>query len=138
MIHPDIEDRVAADRNIHSWHRWVHYSSYYETMGRTKILIYPGVFDFPQWDSKRQWEAHASGCLVMYEQPTVDMSSYPVTELVPFAVYNDYDEMVDKCNWLLANPEELEAMRLMQMWTATRFSSEALARRLLWYVKEAM
>ena len=136
-----VDDKIMPacnnDPNIHSWHRWRLYPYYYHTLARSMALIYPGVFDFPQWDSKRQWEAYAAGCMVIYERPTIDMSSYPVTELSPPSVYDTYDELVEKCNWLADHPALFKKMRVRISNNAMRyFNSGALARRFLHILKE--
>jgi hypothetical protein len=126
------------DKNIHSYHRWASYADYHTVLGNSKVFIYPGVFDFPQWDSKRQWEAYANGCLVLYERPTVDMSSYPVTELYEDGVFDSHYELIDKCKYLYSNPELLERIQETVVCSALfHFSPAQLALRFLYYVKES-
>jgi hypothetical protein len=135
----DIFESCKTDPNVHSWARWRMYNAYIRLLNDTRCLIYPGVFDFPQWHSKREFEALALGCLVMMARPTIDMSSYPMTELCEFAVYDSLDEMVDKCNWLHGHNKEFEEYgAFAYVYAETYFSPITLARRFLRYVREAM
>jgi len=133
VIPKGIESLVLADRNIHSYHRWILYKDYFKILNDTKVLLYPGVYDRPHWDSKRPWEGLASGCLVLTEKPPIDMSEYPMTELCPFAVYRDHGEMVEKCKQLYGNHGWLEQQRLEAVQGALRhFTPCPIARYFLW------
>lgn len=127
---------VEADNNVHSWHRWVQFRSYYQKLNDTKVLIYPNVYaERAHWDSMRIWEAYASGCLVMLEKPNVDMSEYPVTELCKEAQYMDLRDLVGKCRRLYSNQGRLEQLRLQAVEGALRyFSPVSLARLFLWRI----
>lgn len=133
IIPKEIEFLVYADKNVHSYHRWILYRDYFKILNDTKVLLYPGVYARPHWDSKRPWEALASGCLVMTEKPPIDMSEYPMTELCPFAVYKDFGEMVEKCGRLYANQGWLEQLRLETVQGALRyFTPRPIANYFLW------
>ena len=134
-----IEDQVARDENVHSYHRWLTYSDYVDRLRTAKLFIYPGIQDFPQWDSKRLWEAYAAGCLVMMSKPTVDVSEYPVTELSSFAVCRSALEVVAKCSYLSRRPALLEALRTETVRKAVKyFDSAAIARYFLWRLRERL
>jgi len=132
-----LEATIVADRNIHSYHRWACHRNYFRLLNRTKVLLYPGVRgDTPHWDSKRPWEAYASGCLVMVEKPPIDMSEYPITELCPLAVWNSLDEMVDKCRYFHSHPGWTEQHRLRAVGGALRhFTPVPIAKYYLWRLK---
>jgi hypothetical protein len=135
----DARIRHLADRddNIHSYHRWITYGDYAETLRRAKLFIYPGIQDIPWWDSKRIWEAYSAGCLVMMSKPTVDVSEYPVTELSPFTVCRSALEVVAKCSYLSRRPALLEALRTETVRKAAKyFDSVAIARYFLWRLRE--
>jgi len=130
---------AMADNNIHSWHRWGCDWAYFNLLNSTKVLIYPGVYDRPHWDSKRPWEAWASGCVVMTEKPPIDMSEYPMTELCPPAVYGSLEEMVDKCLHFYRNPGWTEQQRLRATEEALRhFTPVPLARHFLRKIRAAL
>lgn len=122
---------IDMDKNIHSYHRWVYRSDYIELLNNTKALIYPGV-KAGHWDSKRPWEAMANGCLVLY-RVDIDVSEYPLQEICPFAEYNDYEELLDKMEFLCNNPDFFEEQRKMFYEGAMKyFNSTTLARYFLW------
>jgi hypothetical protein len=123
-IAPDeIKELVARDRNVHSYHRWTMSRAYFHVLNRAKVLIYPGVNEGPWWDSKRPWEAYASGCLVMLAKPEIDMSEYPVTEICDFAVLDSYLEFVKKCRFLYLRPSSLDKLRLAAVERAWKYFS---------------
>lgn len=139
IIPNEIAWNVKADRNIHSWYRWVMHRDYHKILNRTKILIYPGVYARPHWDAKRPWEALGAGCLVLTEKPPIDMSQYPMTELCPRAIYKSFDELVDKCQFFHGNPGRTEQYRLRAAENALRyFTPVPLARFFLWRILEAL
>lgn len=130
-----IRKAAMADKNIHSYHRWGCDWAYFRLLNDTKILLYPGVYARPHWDSKRPWEGLASGCLVLTEKPPIDMSEYPMTELCPTAVYKSLGEMVDKCRFFHHNPGQTEQYRLRATENALRyFTPVPLARHFLWRI----
>jgi hypothetical protein len=140
-VHCDA-DRVRRDwdgrRVIHGWNRWVFSRNYFELLSDARALVYPGVNPGPHWDSRRPWEALACGCLVLFERPEVDMARYPVLELCPWAVYEDYAELGDKCRYLLGHAAAWERWRLEATSGAARyFAPVALARYFLSRVAEA-
>jgi hypothetical protein len=134
-----VEDLVRQDHNRHSWHRWICYRDYFRLLNNTKVLIYPGVYARPHWDSKRPWEALAGGCLVMTEKPPIDMSEYPMTELCPPAVYQSLDDMVEKCRAFYGNPGWMEQHRLRAVEGALEyFTPVPLARYFLWKIRKTL
>jgi hypothetical protein len=132
--------RDGTDPGIHSWFRWVHYQGYYNLLSRSHALVYSNVWDGKHWwDSKRPWEALASGCLLMTEKPTIDMSEYPITALSPFTVFSSQQELIDKAYWLFGRPSHLDRMRVESTALAYRyFTPEPLARRFLLYVRDVL
>lgn len=134
-----IRDLEANDDNIHSYHRWVVYSDYAETLSRSKIMIYPGIHDSPQWDSKRPWEGYAAGCLVMMLKPTIDVSQYPITEICPFAVCDSITELIAKCVYLKYRPAMLDRLRQESYQRARQFfNSQAIALYFLGRISESL
>lgn len=132
MVPVEIRDAVIKDYNVHSYHRWPTSRAYFRLLNRTKILLYPGVNPGSWWDSKRPWESYASGCLVMFERPEVDMAGYPVTDICDFAVYNSTLELVEKCWYLHRKPgfqDKLRTNAVASTWQY--FSPEAISRYFL-------
>jgi hypothetical protein len=137
VIPKEIERLVQGDNNVHSYFRWVLHRDYFRVLNDTKVFIYSNVYDRAHWDSKKIWEAYASGCLCLLEKPRVDMSQYPVTELDELLQFSTYGDLVQKANWLYHNPGRLEQLRLRVYEGALRyFSSVPLARRFLWILSE--
>jgi len=135
VIPNSLRDKVRLDNNIHSYHRWVHHSRYFSLLNNTKVLIYPGVTK--QWDSKRPWEGYASGCLVLLQEPNIDVSQYPVTELCPYAVYDSHNGLLNKCNELHWNTGHLDKLRIETVEMAHRyFTPGPLARYFLRRIKD--
>ncbi len=137
---PKIIKYINNDKNIHSWHRWKINSSYFDYLNNIKILIYPGVdkYNAPGWDSKRPWEALASGCFILFhKQPDFDNSQYPLQELCDICEFEheNYDQMIQKCKYLLQNPEILEQKRKECYENAVKyFTTEPIARYFLWNI----
>lgn len=119
----EIREYVAEDNNVHSYHRWAMSKVYFRMLNRTKVLIYPGVSDSAWWDSKRPWEAYASGCLVLLRKPTINMLEYPATEICKFAVYDSPVEFVAKCWDLYLRPSFLDKLRLKAVKRAWKYFS---------------
>lgn len=131
----EIKELIAKDHNIHSYHRWVMHKAYFRVLNRSKILIYPGVNDGPWWDSKRPWEAYASGCLVMLARPTIDVSEYPITEICDYAVFRSHLAVVEKCLFLYLRTSFLDKLRLITLERAWKyFSPIAIARYFLYNI----
>jgi len=118
-----IEKQVENDKNIHSYHRWVFPKDYYYLLNNSKVLIYPGILDSSQWDSKRPWEAYASGCMPFLSEPNIDVRQYPITEINEFAVYKSIPELVSKCRYMFKNKKFLEKNRLLSTSNAAKYFS---------------
>lgn len=139
VIAEPLRQKLVSDRRVHSYHRWIMFRDYFRLLNDTKVLIYPGVHASAWWDAKRPWEAYASGCLVMLDKPLVDMSSYPVTELCPFAVYESYEELTQKCYYLYKHQNILDGYRREVIKGALKyFGSVPLARRFLWLIAQGV
>lgn len=130
---PDvIRDYVMNDVNVHSYHRWVMRKSYFEVLNNSKVLIYPGIDKWPFWDSKRLWEAYASGCLVLVARPCIDVKDYPVTEVCEYAVYDSVLEFISKCRHLYKHPDSLDELRVKAVQRSWKyFSPRPIARYFL-------
>ena len=133
-----IEEWVEKDRkrdqkgNIHSWHRWVCWSEFYEILNDSKVLIHPGIDHWPFWDCKRPYEGWASGCLVAMSQPCSDVSDYPLTEVWPDAVYDSHEQLFDRARYWYAHPDELDRARCESYERAMKyFTPEPVARYFL-------
>ncbi|MHA2232082.1 MAG: glycosyltransferase family protein [Candidatus Hodarchaeales archaeon] len=127
-----IQELVDDDysKNIHSYHRWVTHRGYFDALNDTKFLIYPGVTN-TNWDSKRPWEALASGCLFLMADPGEFTAQYPIQDLMPTCFYSDMDEFKLKVQFLQAYPAE--RARVLTHEKAIRyFSPVPLARYFLW------
>jgi hypothetical protein len=140
LVPKEIENLVKADPNVHSYHRWKMHRDYFRMLNDTNVLIYPGVSEKTAWwDSKRPWEAYASGALVLCQTPSVDMSEYPMTELCKEAVYGSLNSLVAKCKDLWYNRGRLEQLRIEAVEGAIQyFTPVPLARYFLAKVWGAM
>jgi hypothetical protein len=87
------------DQNIHSWHRWVMHKDYFDKLTKTKILIYPGIDHYPFWDSKRPWEAIASGAAVLMKEPSIDSKNFSLSEIDRDFVYRTNWELLEKIRY---------------------------------------
>ena len=84
-------------------------------------MFYAGVNDF-QWDSKRIWEALASGCYILYQtRPDIDQDEYPIDEAIPNGKINTLYELKEKYEILLDNPSLLNQLRITTHENALRF-----------------
>lgn len=124
-----IKDLVEKDNYVHTYFRWLLHKEYFKALNNAKVLIYPGIHYTPQWDSKRPWEAYASGCLVLMSRPNIDVSEYPITEICPFAVYDSYREFIEKCRYLYKNQPYLDKLRLEAVNKAIKYFSPAVLAR---------
>ena len=137
-----ILDQCNRDKNIHSWHRWNMNKNYFEKLNHSKILISPPVdkYNAPGWESKRPYEALATGCLLIFhKQPDFDNSEYPLQELCDMCEceHENYHQLLDRCDFLLQNPEILEQKRKECYDNAMKyFTSDAIARYFLWKLKK--
>ncbi len=111
VVAEKIRENFLKDDNVHSYHRWAMSVPYFDDLNNAKVLIYPGIDPYPFWDSKRQWEAYASGCLVMMSKPNIDVSEYPITEICNYAVYGSYLEFIQKCRYLYNHQDFLDKLR---------------------------
>jgi hypothetical protein len=128
IIFEEIKDNTINDFNVHSYHRWIMDKFYFHLLNNSKVLIYPGIDHFPFWDSKRPWEAYASGCLVLMSKPCIDVSEYPLTEICDFAVYGSYFEFIKKCRYLYKNQSYLDELRKQAFEKAKKyFTSKSIA-----------
>jgi len=124
--------RELKGSNVHSYFRWGLDREYYRLLNRTKALIYPGINPGAWWDSKRPWEAYASGCLVLMAQPGVDEGDYPVSQICPQAVYRSDEELAEKMGALSRDTVLFERLRQEAVMRAlTYFSPAPLARYFL-------
>lgn len=137
LIPKEIKHLVKRDRHkAHGWDRWVQYQNYFEMLNDTKVYLYPSVTNADHlWDALRLWNALASGCLCLLQQPNIDISQYPVTELCPEMQYVNHEELLDKAEWLYRNPGKCERLRLQVHEGALKyFTPIPLARRFLWRI----
>ena len=127
-IYPEkIKNLCKIDNNIHSYHRWSLNKDYFNVLNNSKVLIYHGIDNKPFWDSKRPWEALACGCILLYNKPLIDTSQYPLTQIDNFLLYNSLEELVEKCNKLINNPELFEKYHnLCKTKSIEFFSNKAL------------
>lgn len=136
----NISKYIQNDKNIHSWHRWNMNDEYFNYLNNIKILIYPGVdkYNAPGWDSKRPWESLSNGCFVLFhKQPDFDNSQYPLQEICDMCEFehDNYNQLIERCEYLLQNPEILEQKRKESYENAIKyFTSEPIARYFLWNI----
>jgi hypothetical protein len=125
MIPDAIRDNLVNDHRVHGYYRWVMRKSYFELLNNSKVLIYPGTHDRPfrDWDSKRPWEAYASGCLVLLGKPSIDVKDYPITEVCDYAVYDSTTEFIAKGRYLYKHPHFLDELRVSAVQRAWKYFS---------------
>ena len=132
-----IREHIVNDYNVHSYHRWILDKVYFNLLNNSKVLIYPGIDHWPIWESKRPWEAYASGCLVLMSKPRTDVSQYPLTQLCEYAVYGSYLEFIKKCRFLHKNPEILDKYRMEACSRAKKyFTAKPIANYFLQKISE--
>jgi hypothetical protein len=132
IVDAEIAQLVADDGGdgVHGWRYWMFYEGYYDLLNRTQVLVYPN-----NWSSRRPWEALACGCLLMMEKPTIDMSSYPITDVAPFCTFESKEELLGKVGYLSAHPAQAERTRQEAVKMAFKhFAPVPLARRMLWHL----
>jgi hypothetical protein len=77
-------------------------------LGDTRFFVYPGVSE-SEWDSKLLWQAMAAGCILLMEQPPIDMSQYDVRDIafvypkLPIKVEYDPKDSYEKIRSHLAD-----------------------------------
>ncbi len=121
MVSEKIREYIVNDDNVHSWHRWIIDRVYFNLLNNSKVLVYPGIDHWPIWESKRPWEAYASGCLVLMSKPRIDVSEYPLTKICEYAVYHSYVDFIKKCRFLYKNPEVLDEYRIQACLRAKKY-----------------
>jgi hypothetical protein len=130
------------DNNIHSWHRWRCCKDYFEKLMSSNIIIIPPVDKYNSPGGigiKRVTEGLAAGCYILFhQQPDVDDKQYPISELCSFARFGfeNYQELFDKCSYLLLNPLELQKKKEKMFSNAMKyFTSIPITRYLLWNIQ---
>ena len=127
-----IKELCLKDNNVHSYHRWEFNRNYYDVLNNSKCLIYPGIDSYPSWDSKRPWEALACGCMLLFRNPPMDITQYPLTDVNEFCCYNSLKELQAKCRKLLNDPLFFKENRDKCVSNGQKyFDSKALARYFL-------
>jgi len=141
MVSDKIKKFCENDKNIHSWHRWRCCKDYFEKVMSSKIQLLSPVdkYNAPGGVGiKRITEAIAGGNYILYHvQPDVDDSSYPIEEISPYSKikFQDYNEMIKKCEYLLERPDFLEEKRKECYENGMKyFTSEPIARYFLWNI----
>jgi hypothetical protein len=142
----NVDDRIKNncenDDNVHSWHRWRVCKDYQNTLVNSKINIISliNTYNSPGWESKRPYEGMAFGCFIMFQkQPDFDNQSYPIEEIDEDMLFKfeDYNGMIDKCKYLLENPDVLEEKRVKCHEKAMKyFTSEPITRYFLFSILE--
>jgi hypothetical protein len=127
----EIADAAARDNGVHGYYRWTHSRAYFEALGSSRTFVYaPPVAT--SWDSKRPWEALASGTLVLMLPPGIDMSEYSLVEECPEIVCQSRLALLRRLRELTRAPDELEALRASYRARALeRFTPEPIARYFL-------
>jgi hypothetical protein len=75
------------------------HQEYFDKLSKTKILIYPGGDMYPFWDSKRPWEAIASGAAVLMRNPTIETKEYSICDIDRDFVYASEWELIKKISY---------------------------------------
>lgn len=133
LIDPRIAGIVSKD-GPHGWRYWVRYRGTFNIYNIVSLFTHSG-------DITRVvlWDKLACGCLPLIPKPKYDISSYPVTGLSPFCVYQSDEEVTDKYDWLVEHPAYLAKLRHDCEELAYKYFTPApLARRFLLYVKGAI
>lgn len=137
----EIEDLANKDyrENVHGYHRWAKHEDYYQLLQDSKCIIYNGIDSWPFWDSKRPWEAMASGCYFLYTKPVIDVSEYPIWDCDDFAMCRDLNELSEKSHYLFNHKDEFSKRATNMMQYATKyFSAEAISRYFLMTIKKEL
>lgn len=53
----------------------------WEVLNDTRFLIYPGRRSSGAWDSELPWMGLAAGCLLLVDDPSIDVRAYPITDV---------------------------------------------------------
>ena len=134
IVDKKINNNCINDKNIHSWHRWKTCDKYFETINDSKICICepaPGG-----WDSKRPWEILAQGSLLIYYKPVgFNDTEYSIDNISSYCKCKNYNDMIQKCQFLLQNQEILEEKRKECYENGIKyFTAEPIARYFLWNI----
>jgi hypothetical protein len=142
MINEKVKILCEQDNNIHSWHRWRCCKNYFEKLMMSKILIISPVdkYNAPGGIGiKRISEGLAGGCYILFhQQPDVMDTTYPTHELCSYSKFSfeNYSEMIQKCNYLLQNPTILDKKRKNMYDNAIKyFTAIPITRYFLWNIK---
>lgn len=142
-----MDDRIIkyynSDNNIHSWHRWNIGKDYCNTLKKAKINIISPVdkYNAPGGVGiKRITEALLSGSYILYhQQPEVDDSNYSYEYICDYCKFEfeNYNEMIEKCNYLLNNPNILkEKQHNMYNKALKYFTSMSVTRYFLYNIQK--
>ena len=136
-----IKDYCDLDNNIHSWHRWNFNKKYCDILKNSKINIISPVdkYNAPGGVGiKRITEALMSGSYILYhQQPDVDDSNYSYENICNYCKFEfeNYNEMIQKCDYLLNNPEILKnKQKKMYENTLKYFTSVPITRYFLYNI----
>lgn len=118
--------------NVHEWHRWRCPKEYFRILNHTKIALYPGCTQW-YWESKRQYEILASGCLFLMRDPGRDTRQYPIQELWPYGFYKNMEELKHKLTYIhrLLYPQYEETRETIYHKAQKYFTSIPIARYFL-------
>ena len=142
-VDDEIKEYCQKDiNNIHSWHRWRICKDYHNVLLNSKISIISLIdkYNAPGWESKRVYEALAYGSFPMFErQPDFDNNSYPIQDICEGVEFDfqDYDQMVKRCKYLLQHQNILENKREQCYQNALKyFTSIPITRYFLFNISE--
>ena len=136
-----IKHYYNLDNNIHSWHRWNLAKDYCNMLKQSKInIISPvDVYNSPGGVGiKRITEALMSGSYILYHQQSdVDDSTYSYEYICDYCKFEfeNYNEMIQKCDYLLNNPDILKQKQINMYNNSKKyFTSIPITRYFLYYI----
>lgn len=130
---------ISQDQNIHSWHRWTLPKGYFRILNQTRVLIYPGVDHWPYWESKRPYEAIASGAAVLLQRPTIDTQGRGLETIDSDFVFDGWKDLLRQV-WRLSRLEPADLYTKVDYFVGqaqARFSAASVARFFLETIGEA-
>ena len=124
-----IREIINKDNNVHSWHRWTMPKEYFEILNDSRILIYPGIDHGGFWDSKRPWEAIASGAAVLMQKPSIDTQEKGLDTLDEDFVFDGWYQLPGKIRKLQRLPNHQLESKIQDFVSQAQeqFSSASIA-----------
>lgn len=125
----EVQEIINKDKNVHSWHRWTMSGGYFKILNESRILIYPGIDHWPFWDSKRPWEAIASGAAVLMQKPRIDTQGIGLDTIDTDFVFDGRYQLIRKIRQLQRLSKDQLAIKIQNFVSTAQeqFSSVSIA-----------